>query len=161
MIDVAAFRSCMALMPAAVHIVTTGTGIERIGVTASSVASFSDDPPSVIVSFSANSGSAARLREADAFCVNMLRAEDEGLADVFAGRTGVSGVDRFAFGRWDHLDTGCPTLQHAAMCLDCQLLDRNELAGRVVMVGKIIAHRIDEACSPLVYQNRAYRRLAA
>lgn len=161
MINVDAFRSCMALMPAAVHIVTTGTGASRIGVTASSVASFSDAPPSVIVSFAENSASAAALKENDAFCVNMLRAEEVELADVFAGRTGLRGVDRFAHGHWDRLDTGCPALQSAAMSLDCELLDRKMLAGRVVLVGKIIAHRIDEACSPLVYQGRAYRRLAA
>lgn len=161
MIDTNAFRSCMALMPAAVHIVTTGTGADRIGVTASSVASFSDTPPSIIVSFAEHSASAAKLKENDAFCVNMLRHEDVGLADVFAGRSGLSGVDRFAYGAWDHLDTGCPALQSAAMSLDCKLLDRSILAGRVVLIGQIIAHRIDEACEPLLYQGRAYRRLAA
>ncbi len=40
----------------------------------------------------------------------MLRAEDIELADIFAGRTGLRGVDRFAHGHWDALDTGCPAL---------------------------------------------------
>ncbi|TXM69651.1 flavin reductase family protein [Methylobacterium sp. WL120] len=161
MINIDAFRSCMSLMPAAVHIITTGMENDRIGVTASSVASFSDSPPSVIVSFAENSASAERLKENDSFCVNMLKAEDDGLADIFAGRTGLRGVDRFQHGSWDHLDTGCPALQNAAMSLDCELLDRQYLAGRLVLIGKIIAHRIDEACDPLVYQGRCYRRLAA
>lgn len=161
MINVDSFRACMSLMPAAVHIITTGTGIERIGVTASSVASFSDAPPSVIVSFAENSASAERLKTTCTFCVNMLRDGQDGLADVFAGRSGLRGVDRFQHGAWDALDTGCPTLQDAAMSLDCELLDRQYLAGRLVLIGKIIAHRIDEACSPLIYQGRGYRCLAA
>lgn len=161
MIQVDAFRACMSLLPAAVHIVTSGTGIDRIGVTASSVTSFSDKPPSVFVSFDQHSRSAERLHHADHFCVNMLNADDEGLADVFAGRTGLQGAARFMNGNWDTLVSGCPALQSAAMSLDCEVLDRQILAGRLVLVGKIIDHRADEACDPLVYHRRCYSRIAA
>jgi flavin reductase (DIM6/NTAB) family NADH-FMN oxidoreductase RutF len=161
MIHVDSFRACMSLMPAAVHIITAGTGAGRIGVTASSVASFSDSPPSIIVSFAENSRSAERLHHVEHFCVNMLNADDEGLADVFAGRSGLYGVDRFMNGSWDSLSTGCPTLQSAAMNLDCELLDRKILAGRLVLIGKIIDHRADEACDPLIYHRRCYSRVAA
>jgi flavin reductase len=161
MIQVDAFRSCMSLLPAAVHIITAGQGGERIGVTASSVASFSDQPPSIIVSFAENSGSARKLHTAEHFCVNMLNADDEGLADVFAGRGGHHGVDRFMYGNWDSLITGCPALQSAAMSLDCEVLDRQLLAGRLVLVGKILDHREDHACDPLIYHRRCYGRIAA
>jgi flavin reductase len=161
MIQVDAFRACMSLLPAAVHIITAGQGAERIGVTASSVASFSDSPPSIIVSFAENSGSARRLHTADHFCVNMLDCGDESLADVFAGRGGHHGVDRFMYGNWDSLVTGCPALQSAAMSLDCEVLDRQFLAGRLVLVGKILDHREDHACDPLVYHRRCYTRIAA
>jgi flavin reductase len=161
MIQVDAFRSCMSLLPAAVHIITAGQGTERIGVTASSVASFSDQPPSIIVSFAQYSRSAERLHHADHFCVNMLNADDEGLADVFAGRGGLHGVDRFMYGNWDRLVTGCPSLQSAAMSLDCEVLDRQILAERLVLVGKILDHREDQACDPLIYHRRCYGRMAA
>lgn len=161
MIQVDAFRACMSLLPAAVHIITTGQGAERIGVTASSVASFSDSPPSIIVSFAQNSRSAEALHTADRFCSNMLECDDEGLADVFAGRGGHHGVDRFMFGNWDRLVTGCPALQSAAMSLDCEVLDRQLLAGRLVLVGKIIDYRADHACDPLLYHKRSYCRVAA
>lgn len=161
MITTDLFRAAMALMPAAVHIITTGEGDERIGVTASSVASFSASPPSIIVSFDENSGSAAGLRRAERFCVNMLKDCQADLSDVFAGKGGLRGAERFTHGDWDLLATGCPALKDAASSLDCEVLDRSFLAGRLVLVGTIIACRMDGACSPMVYQNRGYRKIAA
>ena len=57
------------------------------------------------------------------FCVNTLGAGEAEIADIFAGRTGVMGSDRFNKGEWTTLTTGSPVLASAVVAFDCRIVE--------------------------------------
>ncbi|MFX8429738.1 flavin reductase family protein, partial [Acinetobacter baumannii] len=57
--------------------------------------------------------------KANAFSVNLLSAEQQGVAERFAGKGGLRGEARFAGLGWTTLTTGSPVLDQALASLDC------------------------------------------
>ncbi|WP_077801574.1 flavin reductase family protein [Streptomyces sp. JHA26] len=111
------FRDAMALLPAALTIVTT-TDDEgrRWGFTASSVVSVSLDPPLLLVAISHSSSCHEAFVSAREFVVNVLDDRHRALARAFARH----GVDRFAgqkFARWP--GTALPVLADAHAAYRC------------------------------------------
>ena len=155
-----AFRDCIARVPSGVNVITTAGPGGRGGFTATAVASVSDDPPTVLVCLNRNSRQNALLKENGRFAVNLLPAGAQGLADVFAGRTGLSGGERFAHGGWTTLSTGAPVLVEAVMTLDCTLLDHQEVGTHTVFFGTVVGCAVipAEAGRPeiLIYHDRRY-----
>ena len=99
-VDPAAFREAMSRLGAAVHIITTAGPGGKAGATATAVTSVSDAPPTVLMCLNRRSQTNPAVVENGVFCVNTLGAGEAQIADVFAGRSGVSGSDRFATGNW-------------------------------------------------------------
>src|SRR5262245_60363290 len=87
-VDAAQFREAMSRLGAAVHVVTTAGSAGKTGFTATAVCSVSDHPATLLVCLNRRSNSGAMLRNNGVFCVNTLRAGEENIADIFAGRTG-------------------------------------------------------------------------
>src|SRR5437016_5605909 len=104
-VEAAAFREAMCRLGAAVHVVTSAGAAGQTGFTATAVASVSDQPPTLLVCLNRRSVSAPVLSANGVFCVNTLRADEETIADLFAGRSG-SREQRFAVGEWTTLATG-------------------------------------------------------
>jgi flavin reductase (DIM6/NTAB) family NADH-FMN oxidoreductase RutF len=118
-----------------------------------------DRPASLLVCVNAEGRSATYLAGNRAFCVNTLAAEDEGLAEVFAGRTDLQGQDRFSAGSWTVLATGAPLLATSLVSFDCRLTDARLVATHHVMIGEIVGIRLGRSRPALVYLGRAYREL--
>ena len=95
-----AFRLAMREFASSVSVVTTGREGYRTGCTATSLCSLSLDPPSLIVCIALTSSTLASLRDNRTFGVNILAGGDGGLADRFAGRSGLKGAARFAGAEW-------------------------------------------------------------
>ena len=89
----------MSRLGAAVHVITTDGPSGKTGFTATAVCSVSDAPPTLLVCLNRAATSMPILRGNGVFCVNTLRAGDEILADIFAGRTKVAREARFDTGR--------------------------------------------------------------
>src|ERR1700716_1165381 len=87
-LDGARFREAMSRVAAAVHIITTGGPAGLGGITATSVASISAEPPMMLFCINKTSPSAARVIDNGIFCINTLTPSHEALANIFAGRTG-------------------------------------------------------------------------
>ncbi|NJL08392.1 MAG: flavin reductase [Methylacidiphilales bacterium] len=153
------FRDGMSRVGAAVHIITTGGAAGRAGFTATAVASVADDPPTVLVCLNRNGRSGAVLAENGVFCVNTLAAEHQALADVFAGRGGIGGEERFLHGTWEHLATGAPVLSGALVAFDCRVVDLRPVATHQILIGQVEAIRLGPARPGLLYANRAYHGL--
>ena len=85
--------------------VTVGQGPDRTGFTATSVESLSAEPPRLLVSVSENSSSWKELQKYPSFGTNILRADHQGLADQFAGRGGLHGIERYRGANWTNLST--------------------------------------------------------
>lgn len=156
-----AFRDCIARLPLGVNVVTTAGPAGRSGFTATAVASVSDDPPTVLVCLNRKSSQTALVKENRRFAINLLPAEARDVADIFAGRTGISGEARFEHGEWITMATGAPALASAITTLDCTLADFIEVGTHTVFFGTVVASRLippDPTGRPevLVYHDRHY-----
>jgi flavin reductase (DIM6/NTAB) family NADH-FMN oxidoreductase RutF len=156
-----AFRDCIARLPSGVHVVTTSGPAGPGGFTATAVASVSDDPPIVLVCLNRTSPQTAVFHDNGRFAVNLLPAGSSGLADAFAGRTGLAVPERFKLGSWTQLVTGSPVLETAVMALDCALVDAKEMGTHTVFFGKVVGtlaapHAPEGEAEILIYHDRHY-----
>ena len=93
------------------------------------------------------------------FCVNTLGAGEAEIADIFAGRTGVMGSDRFNKGEWTTLTTASPVLASAVVAFDCRIVEVRSVASHNVFFGAVEAVRLGPQGPALVYHERAYKRV--
>ena len=93
----------MSRLGAAVHVITTAGPGGKTGATATAVCSVSDAPPTLLMCLNRRSQTNPVVLENGVFCVNTLGAGEAEIADIFAGRTGVMGSDRFNKGEWTTL----------------------------------------------------------
>jgi flavin reductase (DIM6/NTAB) family NADH-FMN oxidoreductase RutF len=152
-----AFREAMSRLGAAVHIVTTAGPGGKSGFTATAVCSVSDQPATLLVCLNRGSGSAPILAQNGVFCINTLAANEEKLADLFAGRGGVPRGERFNTGEWTTLKTGAPVLASAVVAFDCRTAEIKAVASHNVIFGVVEAVRLGPSASALVYHDRAYK----
>jgi flavin reductase len=157
-VDAAAFRDAMSRLGAAVHVVTSAGPAGTTGFTATAVASVSDQPATLLVCLNRRSNSAPQLSANGVFCVNTLRADEEAIADLFAGRTG-NRAERFATGEWTTLATGAPVLATAVVAFDCRVIEIKAVASHNVIFGAVEAIRQGPPGAALVYHERAYKRV--
>lgn len=150
------FRDAMARVASAVHIVTTTGPAGRAGLTATAVASVSDEPPMVLVCVEAGSRTLAAIRASGVFCVNTLPDGFEEMAQLFAGRRGLDGEARFAAPGWTALATGAPVLAGALVAFDCRLAAIHEAATHRIVVGEVVGLGGAGRGAGLIYRGRRF-----
>jgi flavin reductase (DIM6/NTAB) family NADH-FMN oxidoreductase RutF len=144
------FREGMAQLAAGVAVVSARQPDgDPCGLVATSVSSFSADPPSVLVSVAHVSRCHAALVDGDAFGVHVLAADQEPLAHVFAGL----GDDKFAGVDWSW-DDGVPRLGGVLAYLRCRRSALFELYDHSLLVGDVTGGKV-EGGEPLVYMARS------
>lgn len=158
-VEASVFREAMSRLGAAVHVITTDGAAGKTGFTATAVCSVSDEPASLLVCLNRRSRSAGVVPVNRVFCVNTLRAGEEEIANMFAGRTGVAAHDRFAAGEWMTLATGSPVLQSAVIAFDCRVTEVKVVASHYVIFGAVEAVRLGQHGRALVYHDRAYKHV--
>lgn len=157
------FREAMSRLGAAVHVVTTNGPAGKAGFTATAVCSVSDAPATLLVCAHRGSRTAPVLRTNGVFCVNTLCADEETVADVFAGR-GAAGREaapraRFADGGWTTLETGSPVLESSVAAFDCRVADIKAVGSHNVIFGAVVAVRLGIVQPALVYHDRSYKQV--
>ncbi len=157
--DAVLFREGMSRVADAVHVVTTDGAAGRAGFTATAVTPVTDSPASLLVCVNTTSRSAQALLLNRVFCVNTLGADDIQLADIFAGRAGLQGQERFSIGQWEGLQTGSPALMTSLVAFDCRISDARVVATHHVIIGEIVKIRLGDQKPALVYQGRHYHEL--
>ena len=152
------FRDSLCRFPSGVTLVTVKQGETVHGLTVSAFASVSVEPPLVAVIIDSRHRAHALLEQPDAvFAVNILHEDQDHLSDRFAQ---AREEDRFAEGRWSTAVTGAPVLEDAGAWLDCRIHSRSRAGSHTIYIGEVQATRVqDPEARPLVYWNRAYRRL--
>jgi flavin reductase len=153
------FREAMSRLGAAVHVITTAGPGGKAGTTATAVCSVSDAPPTLLMCLNRKSQTNPVVVENGVFCVNTLGDGGAELADVFAGRTGVLGADRFNVGEWSVLTTGSPALNSAVIAFDCRIIEVRAVASHNVFFGAVETVRLGPNGPALVYHDRAYKRV--
>ena len=153
------FREAMSRLGAAVQVITTAGPGGRTGATATAACSVSDAPPTLLMCLNRSSQTNPVVVENGVFCLNTLGAGDAELADIFSGRTGVQGIDRFAVGEWTVLSTGSPVLTSAVVAFDCRIVEVRAVASHNVFFGAVEAVRFGPGGPALLYHERAYKHV--
>ena len=119
------------------------------GLLALSATHVSAAPPTMMMSVGKSTSALSTILRAGHFSLNVLTEADATVADLFSGRSGVSGAARFTAGRWDTLVTGAPALIGAMAVLDCKVETTVESSDAHIIIGRVMAYRGQEG-RPLV-----------
>jgi len=148
MIDAQAFKNAMRCFPTGVTVITTYVDGTPHGFTANAFASVSVDPPSVLICVNRNARSHALIAASQKFCVNILRVEQQEIAEHFS----TSGDDeQFSGIDYARADDGAPHITNSLAWLDCVVSEEHTVATHTIFVGTVIRGGSDSQGVPLTY----------
>ena len=136
------FVAAMGLAATGVSVVTTDGPAGRFGLTVSAVSSVSAEPPL------ANG----------VFAVNLLSSAHRAYAETFSGRPREGSPFDFSNHDWRDGETGLPLVTDATAIFECEMHDRLDAGTHRIFIGRVVAAH-SGAADPLVYCNRAFRRI--
>ena len=128
------FRAVLGHFASGVVLVTGIHDDGPAGFTCQSFFSLSLDPPLVALAPGKSSTSWPRVSSRGAICVNILAADQEGLARTFAN----SGADKFAGVGWSPASHGAPRLHGALAWIDCEVQDIHDAGDHHLVVARVI-----------------------
>lgn len=150
--DDAQFRAAMRQLAAGVAVVTTVDGGRRYGITVTSAASVSEDPPLISIGVNKQSWICDALMRSRTFCISILGASQR---DIAVGFSRLPRESRFDAGEWTTLATGAPALVGAPAIFDCELFTSVEVKTHHLVIGRILTTRAADG-APLIYRDRKY-----
>jgi flavin reductase (DIM6/NTAB) family NADH-FMN oxidoreductase RutF len=157
-VDANLFRVALRQLAGAVSVITAGAGDTRAGLTATSVTSFSAEPPTILVSVNTSASAYPTIVARRHFAVNILSHEQQAIADRFAGRLGLKGADRYQGAEWRTLASGAPALVGALAVIDAQIEEIIERHSHAILIGRVKAVEADTQTGALLYWRGAYER---
>ena len=143
------FGEAMASLASGVAVITARRPDgEPCGLTATSVASYSAHPPSLLLAISHSSRCHDALARSERFGVHILRADELELAHEFAGK----GEDKFGGLDW-HWDDDVPELRGTLAYLRCRRAANFARYDHTVLIGDLEGGRLEQG-EPLLYARR-------
>ncbi len=139
-----------------VSVITVGRGKEITGMTVTSVASLSVEPPTLIVSINRGASSWPILKREGAFGVNILAADQLEVAERFTGKGGLAGADRFPGAQWTRRVSGVPLLVGALAAIDCEVEDIVERHSHAIVIGRVLDIQRSGHTAALAYWQGRY-----
>jgi len=153
--DKRALRSALGAFATGVTIVTARAGDGTpVGFTANSFTSVSLDPPLLLVCLAHTSRGYAVFREAEGFAVNVLAAEQETIARLFA----TPGADKFTRTAWRPGRSGAPILEGCLATFDCAMHQRLTAGDHDILMGRVLGFTRREG-EALLFHGGAFQRL--
>lgn len=150
------FRGAMRQLTGGVSVITVGWGKDVSGMTVSSVASLSVDPPTLIVSINRAASSWPLLKRHGCFGVNILTADQVDIAERFAGKGGLKGADRFAGAECTTRASGVPLLAAALAAIDCEVEETIERHSHAIIIGRVLDVVVSPRKAALAYWQGQY-----
>lgn len=150
------FCGAMRRLVGAVSVITVGRADDITGMTVTSVSSLSLDPPSLIVSVNMASSTWPLLKRYRQFGVNILNADQLDVAERFAGKNGLKGVERFVGAHWTAHPLGPPLLVGALAAIDCEVEDILERHSHAIVIGRVRDLKLSGRSSALAYWHGRY-----
>ena len=174
-----AFRDAIGHFPTGVTVVTANGPNGPAGMTTNAVTSLSLEPLLLLVCFESHSRTLEVVRGSRRFAVNVLRADDEELAAVFASKrvaaekfadvtgqrplSGQSAEDERALAGprsgWSE-SHGVPVLDRALAWIACELRELRPAGDHEIGIGEVLATGVGETGDPLVFYRGAYTTTA-
>jgi flavin reductase (DIM6/NTAB) family NADH-FMN oxidoreductase RutF len=143
------FQEAMASLASGVAVITARRPDgEPCGLAATSIASYSANPPSLLVSVAHDSRCHDALAGCAHFGAHILHSGEEEVARVFASR----GDDKFAGLDW-RWDGDVPELSGSLAYLRCRRAESFTRYDHTILIGDIAGGRIEQA-EPLLYARR-------
>ena len=150
------FRKVLSHFGSGVTIVTTSDADKRpTGLTCSSFASVSLDPPLILVCVDHKAQSFPALRESGRFAVNILSSGQEAVSRRFATS---KIIDKFDGVAHTITDLGLPLLHEALAHLECTTVNTHVEGDHTIFVGRVERISVPGG-EPLLYFRGKYERL--
>lgn len=144
------FREAMAGLCSGLAVLTAARTDDRpCGLLATSVSSFSANPPSIVASIAHTSRCHEALTGGPGFGVNVLAADQAQLASIFSSDR----RDKFEQVEWER-DNGIPRLPGALSFLHCRLGATFVRYDHTLIIGDVVGGALG-AGDPLVYLARS------
>ncbi len=145
------FRDAIGAFPTGVAVVTAAG---PAGLTTNAVTSLSLDPVLLLVCFDNGSRTLPRVRETGRFGVNLLRADQEDVARIFASKRVAD--DKFAAATHSFVE-GVPVLEDVLAWFVCELRELLPGGDHTIGIGAVEALDSDPDGEPLLFHRGAYR----
>ncbi len=157
-----ALRDALRFWTTGVTIVAARHAGVAHGMTVNSFTSLSLDPPLVSVSLEKATRTHQLVKDAGTFAVTILSQRQLALSDRFAGRDSEQS-DRFDGLETFSLETGNPILSEGLAFFDCKVSASHDAGTHTVFIGEVLVcgQHTENGEPPLVYFNRAYRKLGS
>jgi flavin reductase ActVB len=154
-VDESAFKSALSRWGSGVSVITArASDGAPVGLTATSFASLSLQPPLVLFCLGRDSTRFDAFEAADAFAIHLLTAGQEALSSRFAAKGG----DKFAGLAVRESRHGLPLLEDCLAVLECRTHARLPGGDHVIVVGEVERLTLGEG-EPLLYFRGRYRRI--
>ncbi|MBI3982232.1 MAG: flavin reductase family protein [Gemmatimonadetes bacterium] len=135
-VDPSQFRQLLGRFATGVTVLTALDESGRPGgMTASSLAAVSLEPPLLLVCVDRSTDFRRVLERAHTFAVNVLARDQEGLSRRFAA----DGIDRFSGVAWTPGPGGLPFLAGAVAHIVCEQFDRRDVGDHAVFFGRVVS----------------------
>jgi len=158
MLDAEKLRRVMRAWTSGVTVVTAAHGNERRGMTVSSFTSVSLDPPLIVISLQSDSRTHNLVKQAGAFAVTILSADQQAISELFAGRSPES-IDRMEGLDLETLVTGAPALKAGLARMDCRVVQAIPIGRNTLFLAEVVALSGAGDGQPLVYHDQGYWNL--
>jgi 3-hydroxy-9,10-secoandrosta-1,3,5(10)-triene-9,17-dione monooxygenase reductase component len=147
------FRDVMGRFATGVTVVTASSRQGPVGMTANAVCSLSLDPLLLLVAFDNEARTLPVVREIGRFGVNVLRADQEDLARLFASKLGES--EKFA-GVPHTVHDGIPVIEGVLAWVGCRLERLIPGGDHTIGIGAVESAEAGEG-RPLIWFRGSYR----
>ena len=151
-----AFKAAMRHYPSGVTVVTSVRDGEPRGITLTAFASVSADPPMVLVCVNRDARSYLYIASSRVFCVNLLSARQQELAERFSGKMRERQFDDIAY---TTDTTGAPVLPGTIAHFDCEVVEEHHAGTHSIFIGRVVSCDA-RAGSPLGYFNGGFYEFA-
>jgi len=148
------FVAAMNHFTSGVAIVTSRDAQGPVGATAAAIAPIASDPPTVMVSLSSTSGTAAAILGARTFAINVLDEDAAALAGRFATRA----VDKFENLAVESDVLGNTVLPHSVAVLSCRLVDAIDAGSHREIRAQVVDVDV-RGGNPLAYYRGSFAHL--
>ena len=151
------FLQAMRGITSTVTVVSAKDGENKQAMTATSVASLSLDPPTMLVCINHEATIHDVMKEGLGFCINILSVGQEGLADICSikGKEG----QRFLEGNWSGFND-IPYNKDSQSNIFCNCIKAIEFTTHTIYLGEIMEVFNQSSFNPLLYKDGNYLTLS-
>lgn len=146
-VESADFRAACSSFVTGVTVVTARSADGAHGSTVNSFTSLSVTPPQIVVCLAKTSSTLDHLLASGAFTVNILADDQDAVARLFASKR----PNKLAAVGWAVGANGAPSLEGIMGALECSVVEAQDQATHVLVIGRVTRTVQKPGTAPLVF----------